>query len=342
MRKDQLVRALLKAAKPKTITSKGGGPVRAKPAAKRVRAGAGSAVGKNHATAKPTDARVRRRIDQFHSKLERVRNLATASGGAVIIKDRLVLMVRDPYWLHAHWELSRDSIERARVAMGQHWHTSRPVLRLLKTGANGAASVLRHILIHGQVSNWYIDVHDPPSLFRVEIGYLTADGHFHRLASSNPVSTPPSRPAEGSGDDLAENADRIFALSGGFASPGSSSEVQELLEERLGRPVGGPVQTMFGPGAVTALSRSDDFLLAVDADMVVYGVTQRDAHVTLQGEPVKLRPDGTFSVRLSMPDRRQVIPVVASSNDGTEQRTISIAVERNTKVMEPVSRDASS
>jgi hypothetical protein len=44
-------------------------------------------------------------------------------------------------------------------------------------------------------------------------------------------------------------------------------------------------------------------------------------------------------VRLSLPDRRQVIPIVASSYDGVEQRTTILAVERNTKVMEPRVRD---
>ena len=52
-----------------------------------------------------------------------------------------------------------------------------------------------------------------------------------------------------------------------------------------------------------------------------------------------LRPDGSFTVRMSLPDRRQVIPVIASSPDGVEQRTIILAVERNTKVLEPVIRD---
>jgi uncharacterized protein len=41
------------------------------------------------------------------------------------------------------------------------------------------------------------------------------------------------------------------------------------------------------------------------------------------------------------PNRRQVLPVVASSKDGAEQRTIVLAVERNTKVMETVHRDSS-
>ena len=39
------------------------------------------------------------------------------------------------------------------------------------------------------------------------------------------------------------------------------------------------------------------------------------------------------------PDRRQVLPVVASSSDGVEQQTIVLAVERNTKTMEPIIRE---
>jgi len=35
-----------------------------------------------------------------------------------------------------------------------------------------------------------------------------------------------------------------------------------------------------------------------------------------------------------------VIPAVASSSDGRVQRTIVLAVERNTKTMEPVIRDS--
>ncbi|MBL8827807.1 MAG: hypothetical protein JNM18_12590 [Planctomycetaceae bacterium] len=42
-----------------------------------------------------------------------------------------------------------------------------------------------------------------------------------------------------------------------------------------------------------------------------------------------------------MPNARQVIPAVACSIDGLEQRTVVLAVERNTKVMEPVCKDTS-
>ncbi len=73
----------------------------------------------------------------------------------------------------------------------------------------------------------------------------------------------------------------------------------------------------------------------------IHGTTHPDAQVTLQGAPLKLRPDGTFSVRLELPNRRQVIPLVASTKDGASQRTIVVAVERNTKVMEPIHREPS-
>ena len=83
-------------------------------------------------------------------------------------------------------------------------------------------------------------------------------------------------------------------------------------------------------------AQAQDFKFEVDAEMIVYGVTNPDTHVSLRGEPVRIRPDGTFTVRMSLPNQRQVIPVVASAANGGEQRTIVLAVERNTKVMEPV------
>jgi hypothetical protein len=61
--------------------------------------------------------------------------------------------------------------------------------------------------------------------------------------------------------------------------------------------------------------------------------------VTLQGEPVQLRSDGTFTVRFTLPDSRQIIPAVASSADGSEERTIVLAIERNTKELEPMIHD---
>ena len=41
-----------------------------------------------------------------------------------------------------------------------------------------------------------------------------------------------------------------------------------------------------------------------------------------------------------MPNKRQVIPIVASAANGSARQTVVMAVERNTKAMEPYTRDA--
>lgn len=340
MRKGQLIQAILKAAKKRGPADRLGG---AAEAAKK-QGDRAAAAGKGRTRTRAATARVRQRITQLQNKLDEIKNLATTADNGHVpepVTDRLIVMVRDPFWLHVVWELSPKSVQRARAAMGQQWHAARPVLRLLREGTGESTVLERTIAIHGSVSNWYIDVKDPPTSYRVEIGYMSASGEFHRIARSNTVTTPRARLREAIEErwsDLVENAERIYAMSGGYSARGSNYELQELLEERLGRPVGSPMEARFGAGAHSALVPSDDFGLAVDVEMIVYGATQRDAHVTLNGEPVRLSPDGTFTVRLDMPDRRQVLPVVASTHDGVEQRTVSIAVERNTKVMEPVIR----
>ncbi len=198
---------------------------------------------------------------------------------------------------------------------------------------------MRDIDIHGGCNNWYVDVANPPRSFRVDIGYLSRSGQFYVLARSNVVSTPRA----GISDTIDENwadidpkkADRIYAMSGGFDPSASSLELKQLFEERLRRPMGSPAVTSFGSGAFLH-GKERKFWFQLDAELIVYGATEPNARVTLQGEPVKLRPDGTFTMRFSLPDSRQIIPAVAASADGVEERTIVLAIERNTKQLEPM------
>jgi len=199
--------------------------------------------------------------------------------------------------------------------------------------------VVRDIDIHGGCSNWYVDVANPPRSFRIDIGYLSRSGQFYVLARSNVVSTPRAGVSdiidENWADIDAKKADRIFAMSGGFDPTASSLELKQLFEERLRRPMGSPTVSSFGSGAFLH-GKERKFWFQLDAELIVYGATEPNARVTLQGEPVKLRPDGTFTMRFSLPDSRQIIPAVAASADGVEERTIVLAVERNTKQLEPM------
>jgi len=369
MRKEELIRALARLVK--SSGAKRGSNVKPVPAAAKHSNGArlskrssnghagahaagkkagksGSGNGRAGAANGARSPRAERRLRQIKAKLAQSRDLARGSAceDESAARDRLVVMVRDPYWLHAYWELRRQSVERARAALGQHWHGARPVLRLLEVTRDGTTSsvrkMVRDIEIHGGVNNWYIDVDAPPRSFQIEVGYLALAGRFVSLARSNVVSTPPVsavKSFDGNWAEVAEDFDRIYSLSGGYSGDGNHSELRDLFEQRLQRPMGSPMASRFGLGAARTGGTRDDFCFELDTELVVYGVTNPDAHVTLRGEPVRLQPDGTFSVRFSLPERRQVLPVVASSGDGVEERTIVLAVERNTKVMEPVVRE---
>ncbi len=260
------------------------------------------------------------------------------------VKDRIIVMVRDPYWLHAYWELSRTTLARAQAALGQEWHAARPILRLMDVTSEDTTSAserhVRDISIHGGVNNWYIDVNTPPRSFRVDIGYLARNGKFFVLARSNVVHTPKA----GVSDSLDENwssvqeqFQKIFHQSGGASNSGVSSDLRDLFEERLRRPMQSLSLQSLGAGTLTSVARG--FHFEIDAELIVYGATEPNAKVTLQGEHVQLRPDGTFTVRFALPDSRQIIPAVASSHDGIEERTIVLAVERNTKELEPMIHD---
>jgi len=304
---------------------------------------------KSHAAALPArTVKSLRHLELVKAKLAESKDLSfrviNDDNGAA--KDRLIVMVRDPYWLHAYWELSRKSIERAKVALGQHWHGAKPVLRVSEVLRDGTTTstrqTVRDVEIHGGVNNWYIDVHHPPKSYQLDVGYLTAGGRFFSVARSNVVTTPAATAGDAfdkNWTEVAKEFDRVFVLSGGYSDPEANGELREVIEERLHRPMGDSA-SRFGPGANSHPMKPSDFDFHVDTELIVHGTTHPDAQVTLRGEPVKLRSDGTFAVRFNLPDRRHVLPVVASSRDGAEQRTIVLAVDRNTKVMEPVVRDS--
>ena len=332
MRKEQLIRALVKLGKQKT-KSKG-----------KTNGSGRSTNGKPAAPSK-ADLRIAAKIREDRLRRENLKDLALSNAfkkeTEAPEKDRLVLVVRDSYWLQAYWEITKSSVRRAKAALADCWHNAKPVLRVLEASddrTNSVESIVREIEIHGGVRNWYIDVPDPPKAYRVALGYRGSNGRFHMITRSNLVTTPtPSRTAvDHNWTEITEDYEKFYAMSGGYEPNNEASELQAVFEEKIRRPMQQPTFVKLGSGMS---GRFKEFDFEVDAHMVIYGATDPAANVTLGGEPVKLQDDGTFSVRMNLPDRRQVLPVVASSRDGTEQRTTVLAIERNTKVMEPVTRD---
>ena len=200
---------------------------------------------------------------------------------------------------------------------------------------------VRDIEIHGGVNNWYIDVRVRPIL----------PDRYRLFLSSRQVFRPgPVERRQHAQGGVVRRARRELGERSG-AVPADLQPVAMARHDRPDRrdrpprPVRGaappadarPVASEPGTGALASFGR--DFHFELDAELIVYGTTEPNAKVTLQGEPVQLRRDGTFTVRFSLPDSRQIIPAVAASPDGVEERTIVLAVERNTKELEPMIHD---
>ena len=334
MRKEQLIRALVKVAKQKASKKE----MRPKSSAKTAKAGR-----------KPSQSKIARKLQQERLQVESLKNLSLVNERERETKepenDRVIAIVRDPYWIQAYWEITKNTIDRVKVAMSDVWYNTKPVLRLLEVTSDASASsvekLVREIPIHGGVRNWYIDVPAPPKSYRIALGYASANDKFYLIAKSNLVSmpTPDQESFDHNWTDINGDYKKYYALSGGYSSYDegeTETELQAVFEEKLRRPMNAPAFVRLGSGICNDPAMFD---FKVDAYMVIQGSANPTANVTLAGEPLELREDGSFTVKMDLPDKRQVLPIVASSRDGTQQRTTVLAVERNTKVMEPISKE---
>lgn len=111
----------------------------------------------------------------------------------------VALMVRDPYWLYAYWELAPEvGRELADVLGEQQFETSRFILRVYDvTGCDieNPAGYEDIDIAHG-ARNWYFNVTRVEREYAVEIGVLAPNGAFLVIARSNCVALPPVGPSD--------------------------------------------------------------------------------------------------------------------------------------------------
>ncbi|MDD3469324.1 MAG: DUF4912 domain-containing protein [Thermoguttaceae bacterium] len=277
-----------------------------------------------------------KKFHRLRARLSKTRDLAQVTEDQEIESDQLMLRAQGAFWLEASWVIRRCTMERARAALAHLWHDSRPVLRLSEIVGDGTTTTVRRIVrlvdIHGGVNHWYVNVDEPPRTYQMEIGYIDPENRFIGLAKSNLITTSPDAespiPAASVKERKAEEAELNTNGVGTF-----EDRLRKSLGPGLRQPfTWTPSRFLYGEGGEGV----PGFHFEVDAALVVYGATDPGVRLTLRGEPVRIQADGTFMIRFSLPNRRQVIPIVAQSIDGLEQRTVIIAVERNTKVMEPI------
>jgi len=250
---------------------------------------------------------------------------------------KIVALARDPWWIFSYWEIRRDKedeiihkIESSDDGVDKSILRVYDITNINFNGAN--ANSYFDIELKGLVSNWYINVNAPERCWVVDIGILSKKGNFYTLARSNIVKTPRFGMSDQLDAEWMASEDeywKMFSLSGGFGVGKGSLEVREMFKKRLEEQI-----TSGGISSGASFYRKPverKFWLVVDCELIVYGATEPDARVTVQGKEIKLRPDGTFTMRYALPNGIQSIPVEATSHDGIDCRRITPIVTRKTE-----------
>lgn len=246
--------------------------------------------------------------------------------------NKLVLLARDPYWCYAYWDISPDFMEeKAKEAQtgGRYDLILRvyDVTDIVFDGKNSHKFI--DINVSGDSNNWYINVWASDRSYLVDLGFKTEDGKFILIARSNVVSTPRDRVSDKTDEEwmvVDEDFDELLKLSGA-GKFGSSDRFKMRIEQEL----------LSGSGAVSSFSSPvykpeyKGFFLVADTELILYGATEKDARLTIKGEEIKLKEDGSFSLRFHLPDGEMVFPIEATSSDGSQKRKINIIIHRKTE-----------
>ena len=113
--------------------------------------------------------------------------------------DKIVLMVRDPWWLHAYWELKNSTLERLKFELKDEFYKAKRILRvydvtnIIFNGTN--ANRFFDIQIDDFASSWYIDAGAPGRFWCIDLGLILSNGRFITILRSNVVQSPLDGPS---------------------------------------------------------------------------------------------------------------------------------------------------
>jgi len=228
-------------------------------------------------------------------------------------EDCLVLLPRDPYWAHVYWELTDATVNRGYEALQGEGAFGQPVLRVRPVGQKAY-----DIEIDFRSRRYNLKLGRPGAVFQIEIGLLGPGRRFVSLALSNSVTMPVDGPSDLVDEEWMttdEEFENFYRLSAG---PG-----QALTKE-------GGAGGSFAAGSFSA-PRAPSPAPWLSAEVVLYGATQPGGRVTLGNNPVEVRPDGTFSVRLAFPEGRHTLPVTFHSASGRVIKKLAPEITRKNR-----------
>lgn len=241
-------------------------------------------------------------------------------------EDRLVLMVKDPWWLFAYWEIRPETERAARHQLLPHEVAGlTTVLRVYDvTGVDFPRQPAhRHtdIGLSGLATNWYVHTDAPDRDFLVEIGLLTRTGRFLLLARSNRVRTPRFGPSETIDEAWAVTDEQYWKLARSIVDIGMGASAGFSGEGWLRWLAKAPSSAHWASGSLFIQGRPpvmQGVWCRVATELILYGSTDPNARVAVQGRPVTVRKDGTFSLRFALPEGTQALTIDVTAPDGRQ------------------------
>ncbi|HEV8254357.1 MAG TPA: DUF4912 domain-containing protein [Vicinamibacteria bacterium] len=107
-------------------------------------------------------------------------------------RDRIRLLVKDPDWLFAHWDVDQRVFESLRRSLGERGAALTRLTLRVSDVANGGST---QVLLPFGARTWYVRTDRRRRSYRAELGLTLPSGEFRSLAQSNVVMTPPVGPS---------------------------------------------------------------------------------------------------------------------------------------------------
>lgn len=262
---------------------------------------------------------------------------------------KAVMLPRDPIWIYVYWEINRDTVEQIQSKYGQNFDPSGLTIRVYDVtgidfdGAN--ANKFFDISVNPNAMSWYINVGEFNRSWCVDVGYILKNGKFITVARTDSMAMPRHGVSDVTDEQwalLQLEFEKLLRISGAGRIGSSSYDLVKLMRERWEELTKLPTSGVIGGASSSfkkdsssspqsGVSKNKNFWLKADTEIIVYGATEPDAVLTVQGKRVSLSEDGTFTLRFYLPDGQQSYPIEAVSSDGTMKKRITFNVQKETK-----------
>jgi hypothetical protein len=153
-------------------------------------------------------------------------------------EDRIVLLTRDPFVVHAYWEVTPARLEREKSWFGWNSKLNIRIYDITGVQFDGRNAIGYYDQeVFERMGNWYFDLGRPSHSFCAELGLLSEEGRFLTLVRSNYITMPRDGVSDVIDDEwilVDEEFWKLYGSPEGFES-GATSPRRGLREWELMR-----------------------------------------------------------------------------------------------------------